>query len=553
MLVYKYVVNLPTNNIKNMRNRLLNLLLFIVIVIVFANCANRGNPTGGEKDIIAPSITKSIPENYTTNFTGNEIKIYFDEYIKMKDISKQLIVSPPMSTPPEITPLGAASKYITIKIYDTLKPNTTYAFNFGNSIVDNNEENPFEYYRYVFSTGSYIDSLSVKGSIKDALKLETDNFVSVMLYERDSTYNDSTIYKHTPDFITNTLDSTTNFSIENVRAGTYMLRALKDGNGDNKFQQGPDKIAFYETPITVPNDSAFYELELFSETLDYKVSRPKLVAGEKIAFGFEGDYKAVDFEVLSTVPSDYEYRYIKDEKNDTLNYFYSPKLEVDSLIFKVTNNKTIDTFTVKIKDNQKDSLVVKSKPSGNIKFNEDFKLYASIPFKAIDKSKITIMQKDSTFVPFTTDYDSLSNTYNLKFEKTEENSYKIQALPNALVDFFNNTNDTLNFNLRTKTSYSYYNAQVNIKNGKYPLIVELTDKEGEVQVAKYLTETQPLNFLFLDPKEYYLRVVFDANSNGVYDSGNYLKGLQPERVSYYTEAIKGTTGFDEIITFTLLD
>ena len=536
-----------------MRKSLLNLLLFITVATVFVNCANRGNPTGGEKDVTPPSITKSFPENYSINFTGNEIKIYFDEYIKIKNLSKQLIVSPPMNTPPEITPLGAASKYITIKIYDTLKPNTTYAFNFGNSIVDNNEENPYTYYRYVLSTGSYIDSLTVKGSIKDAINLETDDFVSVMLYEKDSTYNDSTVYKRTPDYITNTLDSTTNFTIENIKAGQYMLRALKDENGDNKFQQSGDKIAFYETPITVPNDSASYDLTLFAETPDYKAARPKLVAGEKIAFGFKGDYKAVSFDVLSQVPSNYKSRYIKDEKSDTLNYFYSPKLEVDSLIFKVTNGKNIDTFTVKIKDNKKDSLVVSAKPSGNIKFNEDFKLYAAIPFEKMDESKITIIDKDSTKIPFKTTYDSLSNTYSFKFEKTEENNYKIKALPNALVDLFENTNDTLNYSIRTKTDYSYYNAQVNILNGKFPLIVQFTNKQGEIKAEQYLTEAKPLNFLYLDPQEYYLRVIFDTNGNGVYDPGNYLKGIQPERVSYNPELIKGTTGFEEIISFTLLD
>ncbi|WP_299884190.1 Ig-like domain-containing domain [uncultured Lacinutrix sp.] len=536
-----------------MRNTLLNFLLLIIIAVIFANCANRGNPSGGEKDIDPPNITKSFPENYSTNFTGNEIKIYFDEYIKIKDLSKQLIVSPPMSTPPEITPLGSASKYITIKIYDTLKPNTTYAFNFGNSIVDNNEENPYTYYRYVLSTGNYIDSLTVKGSIKDALSLKTDDFVSVMLYEKDSTYNDSTIYKRTPDYITNTLDSTTNFTIENVKAGTYILRALKDENSDNKFQQGSDKIGFYETPITVPNDSAFYDLKLFLEERDYKASKPKLVAGEKIAFGFEGNYESVTFDVLSNVPSNYKSRYIKDKQADTLNYFYSPKLDVDSLIFKVTNKKIIDTFTVKIKDNKKDSLIVSAKPSGNIKFNEDFKLNGNIPFEKIDKSKIVIIDKDSTTVSFNTDYDSISNTYSLKFNKTEENNYNIKVYPNALVDLFENTNDTLNYNLRTKTDYSYYNAQINIRNGKFPLIVQLTDKDGKVETEQYLTEEKPLDFLYLDPKDYYLRVVFDTNNNGVYDSGNYLKGMQPERVSYNPEIIKGTAGFDQIINFILLD
>src|SRR5210317_1451749 len=118
-----------------MSKRLFQNLLLIFIGIGLTNCANRGTPSGGEKDTEPPQIIKSEPENFSTNFKGNEIRIYFNEYIKMKNLK--------------------------IKINDTLSPNTTYAFNFGVSIVDNNEENPYPYYRYVFSTGSYIDSLSV--------------------------------------------------------------------------------------------------------------------------------------------------------------------------------------------------------------------------------------------------------------------------------------------------------------------------------------------------------------------------------------------------------
>jgi hypothetical protein len=129
-----------------------NLLLFFVLVAI-ASCANRGTPSGGEKDTEPPQIIKSEPENFSINFKEKEIRIYFNEYIKIKNLQKQLIISPPMEYQPDITPLGTASKYIRIKILDTLQPNTTYAFNFGQSIVDNNEENPYPYYRYVFSTG----------------------------------------------------------------------------------------------------------------------------------------------------------------------------------------------------------------------------------------------------------------------------------------------------------------------------------------------------------------------------------------------------------------
>jgi len=537
-----------------MKNRFYNSLFFISVALIIASCANRGTPTGGEKDILPPVIVKSEPENFTTNFKSKEIRIYFDEYIKTKNLNKQLVISPPMKTQPDITPLGSASKYITIKIFDTLQPNTTYAFNFGNSVVDNNEENPFKYYRYIFSTGSYIDSLSLKGTIKDALISDVDDFVSVALYEIDSTYSDSLIFNKYPNYITNTLDSTTNFKIENIKAGKYMLRALKDKNGDNKFQQKNEKIAFYESPITLPQDtSKTFELELFAEKPNYRASKPNLVAGEKIIFGYEGDYKNIKIELLSKVTDSFKGRYYKDEKTDSLLYYYNPKLKVDSLIFKVTNLKAIDTFTVRIKDKERDSLIVKGDPKGNIGVEKDFFVTSNIPFESIDESKITIRDKDSALVDFKTEYDSLKNSYAIKFNKTEDNKYKIIMLPNALIDLFKNSNDTINYNLKTKTEYQYFDARITLENAKYPIIVQLTDSKFEVVAEQYIEKSQPIDFRYLDPKKFYLRVIYDTNKNEIYDTGNYLKGIQPERVSYYPDVIEAVAGFEEKIRFKLLD
>ena len=123
-----------------MRKTILCKVVVIFFVFLFFHCANRGTANGGEKDTNPPLVVSEVPENFSTNFVAKEIKIYFDEYIKLKNLQKQLIVSPPMDPPAEITPMGSASKYITIKIHDTLQPNTTYAFNFGSSIEDNNED-----------------------------------------------------------------------------------------------------------------------------------------------------------------------------------------------------------------------------------------------------------------------------------------------------------------------------------------------------------------------------------------------------------------------------
>ncbi|MFI1772969.1 Ig-like domain-containing protein [Thalassobellus citreus] len=532
-----------------MYKKLSNFILAFSIGLVFVNCANRGTPEGGPKDLDPPVIIKAIPENYSTQFSGNEIKIYFDEYVKMKDLQKQLIISPPMDTPPEITPIGSASKYITIKIHDTLEANTTYAFNFGNSIVDNNEGNPYPYYRYVLSTGDYIDSLTVKGNIVDALQKQPETFVNVALYEIDSTFSDSIIYKEKPKYITNTLDSLTTFSIENIKAGKYMLMALKDGNGDNKFQQKTDQIAFYKDFIDVPTDS-LYSLKLFSEDLDFKATRPILDASEKITFGYEGDYRDMKIDITSEVPNDFSYRITKDEKTDSLYYWYKPKLEVDSLLFTVSNAKYKfeKDYKVRIRDKKRDSLTLKGiAPIGS---EDPYKIRGSVPFMSFDDSKISLMDKDSLNVDFTTKFDTINNTYDISFKRTEENSYKIQVLPEAFTDFFDTTNDTINYSVTTKKGSDYGFARFTLVNATYPLIIQLTTEKGDVKFEQYAAEKGIVDFLNLPPSTYYIRVIHDANGNKKYDTGNYLKKIQPEKVSHFKEIeIRADWGYPETLQF----
>src|SRR6478609_9674274 len=187
--------------------------LIVFSAILMVGCAKRGTISNGAKDTLAPVLKVSIPKNFSTNFSGKEIKLQFDEYVVLKDVNKQLVISPPMNTAPDISPYSA-SKSISIKIKDTLLPNTTYSFNFGQSIKDNNEGNPYPQFKYVFSTGSAIDSLTVEGSIKDALEKKTDTYVTVMLYEMNEKYNDSVVFKQKPRYITNTLEGGNDYKIE---------------------------------------------------------------------------------------------------------------------------------------------------------------------------------------------------------------------------------------------------------------------------------------------------------------------------------------------------
>jgi uncharacterized protein (DUF2141 family) len=535
-----------------MRKISLQSLVLVLIISFLISCANRGRPTGGPKDVLAPLIIKSSPENLTTNFKGNEIKIYFDEYVKIKDLQKQLIISPPMDPEPTVTPLGTASKYITITINDTLDNNTTYAFNFGQSIVDNNEENPYDYFRYVFSTGSYIDSLAVKGQILDAENRSPDAFVSVMLYEKDSTYTDSVVYKQKPKYITNTLDSLTTFSIDNIKPGTYKLVALKDDNGNFTFQQNKDKIGFQEGFITVPTVD-LYTLKLFKEELNFDTKRARQVAGQKIAFGFEGDYKTMDIEFLGEQPEGYTTRVTKDPIADTLYYWYKPKIELDSTRFIVRNKTFIDTLKHRYRTIDKDTLTIKMMSSGTLGFSDNLQISGSIPFVKLDKKQIKILDKDSLNVPFETTYNALDNVYSFQFEKQESQKYAIQMLPGALEDFFGNVNDTLDYSARTKLYSDYSNVRVTLRNMKYPAIVQLVTDKGDLKYEQFATEERLFDFRNLTPGDYYLRVVFDTNGNQKWDSGDFIKQVQAERISYQSEIIEARANWDPIQEFTLLD
>ena len=527
--------------------------LFLICILI--GCANRGTPTGGDKDTEPPVILKSEPENFSTNFKGDEINIYFDEYVKIKDLRKQLIISPPMDTDPSITPMGGASKYISIKIKDTLEANTTYAFNFGESIVDNNEENPYPYYRYVFSTGDTIDSLSVKGYVEDAIAEEPDTFVTVMLYEVDSTYTDSIVFKEKPRYITNTLDSLTTFSIDNIKEGKYKLFAIKDKNSNFLFDQKDDKIAFKEGFIEVPTDSTF-GLKLFKEEPNFKAFKPKQDGDKRILFPYEGDYRTMQIELLGDKPEGFETRITKDKQTDSLYYWYNPKFEVDTVNFIVRNEKSIDTFKHRFRAMEDDSLKIKALVSGTINFDQDFSLEGNIPITKLDKSKISLINKDSVFIDFQVEYDSIYNKYTFPVEKEEGQSYVFTMLPETFEGFYGGViKDTLNYSFRTKMKSEYGNLRVQLRNAKFPLIVQLVNDTGIVIYERYTTENPVVDFTDIAPRKYALRVIYDTNENGKYNTGNYLLGIQPERVSYAPSANveEVRASFDFIIEFTLLD
>ena len=530
--------------------RLLYIPIVFLFLLSFTDCAKKGRPSGGLRDTIAPVILRSAPENFTINFKNNEIRITFDEFIKLKDISKELIISPPLKYPPVITPLSV-SKVLKIKILDTLKENTTYSFNFGNSILDNNEGNLFPNYKYVFSTGSYIDSLTLKGTAVDALLPKTDFPTTVVLYQVDQSYKDSLVFLEKPTYITTTINETNNFELSNLKQGTYQLIALKEQTRNYTFQPKTDKIGFYKDLITIPTDSLF-ELKLFKEVPDFKPTRPKLESSNRISFGYEGKTENYKITLLTPMEDDFQYQVLKQPGRDTLNFWFKPKVTKDSLVFVTKNKLQIDTTTVRFRELYSDSLRLTAINDRLISLGDTLKLKANTPLVAINSEKISVVTKDSLAIDFVAQINTKENAAQIVFDKQEEQLYSITLRNGALTDYLSNTNDSIVYRQQVKPIADFASLNLTLDNAdEFPLLIELIDEKFKVVKQAYLEANAPVFFEHITPGKYFIRLIVDQNKNKIWDPGNFLDKLAPEKVVYYPSIIELRANWSWSETFTL--
>lgn len=508
---------------------------FYVLIGVFVlhGCARQGRPEGGEKDTDPPVFLNAIPAQETTEFNAEKIRLSFDEYVKLKEIDRQLVISPPMEKQPIITPVGTASRDVNIKILDTLKENTTYTFNFGNSVEDNNEGIPLKGFKFVFSTGEYIDSLSIRGIVKDGFEKEVEDNISIQLYEVTETDTDSIVYTERPSYVGNTLDSI-GFEITNLKEGKYLLIALQDVSRNYKFDYRQDKIAFHKKIITLPTEESF-ELTLFQEELPFVATRPSEIKKGHIYFGYEGNPKDMQIKLLTPTPKDFKSSLVYEKGKDTISYWYTPNVK-DSLQFEITKGDYKKELTIKLRSKKRDSLLVSTETRGTLSLRDTFSIVTNIPMWKYDKSKISIVDKDSVRVYFSAELDASKKKLKLNFDKKEKEKYEFRFLPKAIEDIFGNVNDTLQYVVSTKEASDYGILDLGLnKVSSFPFILELLNKKGDVVVSEYSTEEKSFRFENLDPGEYIVRIIYDTNKNGRWDSGSFLRREDPEKVVYYQD------------------
>ncbi|MBL6655318.1 MAG: Ig-like domain-containing protein [Flavobacteriaceae bacterium] len=531
-----------------------NLVYILFSLIILFGCAKRGTPTGGPKDSIPPVLINASPKLNSTNFDSEEIRLTFDEWVKLDKVQDQLIISPPLEkTSYEIKPLSGVTKKVFLNFLDSLAPETTYTINFGNSIQDNNENNPLTFFSYTFSTGETIDSLYIRGNTKDAFSQESDEFISLQLYRVDSLYKDSIIFQNKPTYISNTLDST-NYKFQNLKEGKYLLIALKDLDNNYFFDPFYDKIGFLDSLITLPRDSII-NLKLFKEETEITWDKPHFINSEKIGFGYYGKLDLDKIKIESNIPDSVNYVFIKEKETDTLNLWLSRNI-FDSLNFSLIETDTIKLTTVKFdrkRDSLIDSLNLSPKTVNVIHLKESFKISSNIPLNKIEDSLITIRDIDSLIIPFTTSINDRLDEIDIDFEVSPSDDYSIFIKPRAIKDIRGTENDTLQYNVVSQTLEDYGNVFLDvITNNDSKYILHLIDSSSNIiREFNNVNSNSTIIFDYIRPGKYTFRLIEDLNSNDIWDTGNYLKQVQPEPVYYFPTEIDVRANWDLNETFNL--
>jgi hypothetical protein len=258
---------------------------------------------------------------------------------------------------------------------------------------------------------------------------------------------------------------------------------------------------------------------------------------------YEGDPKSMKVtvkngsEIIPTIIT-------KFQKKDSVQVWLKP-IKADSLQVFVEKDTFKKDFMVKIKKLKVDTLSVSADFNGTLPLRERFALSSSAPLVKFDKSKIFVFNKDSIAITFETEYDDFQQKLYLNFQKEPLEQYKIQLMPGALTDFYEKSNDTLTYRISTKNASDYGNLKVILENVKrYPVIVELTNKDGKVKATEYTESSPTIEFLALEPDIYTLRIIYDDNKNKVWDTGSYMEKRQSEEVIYFPKEIDVRANWD---------
>lgn len=495
-------------------------LTILVLLGLLSACANVVPPTGGEPDKSPPEFLQASPANYNTGYLGKPIRIDFDEYIKIQN-PQNILISPSLEVKPEIRE-KYRSVYVDLK-GQKLSENTTYTINFASSIVDITENNKQTNFRYVFSTGDYLDSLKITGQVVLAEKRTAETDVLVGLYPEE--LGDSALYKHKPFYFSRT-DAAGNFSLENLKYGRFRLFAFKDEN-NNLLYQPTESIAYLDTIIVTDTLGLHFKLALFNDPEADR--KPKEV--RSTAPGLVRVKYALPLDTgLQVVMLNSQAKFNWEIQGDSL-MLYHLEQEADTLRFMVVKPNSIDTIKVanrKPGERGYGKLTIQKRATNTPSIYEPLELITNHPIERIDTAAFT-WKMDTTVVQLPFKLVQQATVLTVFPEFAPDSRYELFIDSGALVDMYGMASDTFRIILNSGNAELFGTLILNdLDSLQLGDLIQLFDEQGKLKLQAVWQGESSMRFERLRAIGYKLRVVRDANKNGRFDTGSYILRRQPE-------------------------
>jgi uncharacterized protein (DUF2141 family) len=507
-----------------------NVSLAMVMILMIFGCASIQTPQGGPRDDKAPEIVSMFPKNLTTNFNARKIVIEFDEYFKIENEVKEFSISPELNIAPT---LKIKQKSLEVTFTDTLEKNTTYTLNFGKAIADINEGNAIKNLTYVFSTGPNLDSLSISGRVTNTKtgKPELDAVAFILPINRDTLLG-----KGRPAIYTRT-DSNGNYALNNLRKDTYRVYALKETNGDKIYQQPTDEIGFIKDSVNLTKNLDSVNIKLFKEdALIFRILERKLEKDGSISIVFNQKLKKPEVIVLDPPALDVSKKFKFSKYHDSLKLWLTD-LNFDSTKISIRDEgKLLQTTT--ITRGRKETYTRSLSAAGNLDGstlnpNQRLKLTFNLPVDSVDRNKITLLEDSIAITEYSINRDSADFlSYHLRYPWKAKKTYDIKYGPGAFTAIFNTKNKEFNqsFTLGSKDDYGTIIAQITVPEKNKSYILDLLNDNSAVINTTVLSRDTTINFRNYRAGKYFIRITYDGNKNGIWDTGNVFKRIQPERI-----------------------
>ena len=507
-------------------------LLFSTVFFFIIGCASQQKPHGGPKDVTPPRLLKANPPNSTRNFSAKVIQLDFDEYFKLSNQYTEITMTPAQDKQPEFK---IRTKSLVIALKDTLQKNTTYVINFGKAIQDVNEGNILKNFTYVFSTGPHIDSLSISGTVTSSVSQKHEKDVTVLLYPADK---DSLYFGKKKPSIYTTTDTAGNFSLNNLHDGSYRIYALKETNNNKVYDNETELIGFLKKPINLYSDTSGIQLTMFKQDAEkFRLLERKFDQDGKIFFVFDKQLTKPSLRVIYPPALDNQ-KIVEFSKTNDSARLYLRNMDFDSIRVAILDNgKPLDS--VSLSKGRKEvfkkdfTFTTTINSSGVLKPYTDPILISGSPIDNIDQSLITLTEDSTVVTNFAIERDSTNlRRFTLKYHWKQDAKYSLFLDEGSFLNIYGqkNTKYLKKFTIDRVDNYSTLTLKVTVPDTSKAYIVEFYLDPRNILSSQELTKNGSIVYKNYLTGKYSIRVIYDDNRNGKWDTGSVKQKRYPENI-----------------------